>query len=393
MKILLTSPSMQAGGAEQVVTMLAAGLASRGHSVGLAAPAGVRDRDLLDVPHARLPLDDHGRAVTGAARTATQLASAVRRFSPDIIHAQNVKASVTARAAALASFPRKRPAVLATFHGVLPVEYRRAARLLRAADHTACVSSDLRRNIVEAGLRERRTSLVRNAITPSTPLSQAVRAELDTELGLAGAPVVAVVGRLVPQKAHERFVLAARHVSERLPAARFLIVGEGPRRGEIEDLVAVAGLTEQVRFTGMRPDARQIIARANLLVFSSDWEGLSIAALEALAAGTPVVSTDVQGMRELLVDSASGTVVSIDDGRALGERVLQLLHDEPALNAMGDAGKRLIAEEYSVETMIETYEDLYERLGAPESGRCVASYRRLSPSADPSRHRDPGTRP
>jgi glycosyltransferase involved in cell wall biosynthesis len=373
MKILLTSPSMQAGGAEQVVTMLAAGLAGRGHSIGLAAPVGVRDQDLLDVPHTRLPLDDHGRAVAGAARTAIQLAGAVRRFSPDVVHAQNVKASVTARAAALASPPGRSPAVLATFHGVLPVEYRRAARLLRAADHIACVSSDLRRSIVEAGLQERRTSLVRNAITPSTPLSQADRAELDEELGLAGAPVVAIVGRLVPQKAHERFVLAARHVSEGLPAARFLVVGEGPRRGEIEGLVAVAGLAEQVRFTGMRPDARRIIARADLLVFSSDWEGLSIAALEALAAGTPVVSTDVQGMRELLVDSASGTVVSIDEGRALGERVLRLLRDEPARNAMGESGQRLIAEEYSVETMVETYEDLYERLGAKESGRCGAS--------------------
>ena len=362
MRVLLTSPSMQAGGAEGVVTMLAEGLASRGHTVGLAAPPGVRDEELRDVPHSRLPLDDHGRAALGAARTAYQLALSVRRFSPDLVHAQNVKSSVTARAAAAAARPAGRPPVLATFHGVLPVEYRRAARLLHAADHTACVSSDLRESIVAAGLGERRTSLVRNAITAAVPLTAAERAALDEELDLAGAPVVAIVGRLVPQKAHERFVAAAARVAAELPATRFLVLGEGPRRAEIEGLLAAAGLSGKLTLTGVRPDARRVIARADLLVFSSEWEGLSIAALEALAAGTPVVSTDVQGMRELLVESGAGANVPRDDGSALGARVLDLLRDEEGRRRMGVAAQRLIADEYSIETMVDAYEGLYERL-------------------------------
>jgi glycosyltransferase involved in cell wall biosynthesis len=356
---------MQAGGAEGVVTMLAAGLVRRGHRVGLAAPPGARDADLAGVPHERLPLRDHGRAALGAARTARQLAAAVRSFEPDLVHAQNVKSSVTARAAALAARPQRRAPVLATFHGVLPVEYRRAARLLHAADHTACVSADLRRGIVAAGLGERRTSLVRNAITPAPALGGEARAALDAELGLAGAPVVAIVGRLVAQKAHERFVLAARRVADELPATRFLVLGEGPRWAEIEALIAAAGLSGQVLMTGVRPDARAVMARADLLVFSSEWEGLSIAALEALAAGTPVVSTDVQGMRELLVASGAGAVVPRDDGSALGERVAALLRDDRERRAMGESGRRLIASEYSIETMVDAYEDLYGRLSRP----------------------------
>jgi glycosyltransferase involved in cell wall biosynthesis len=279
-----------------------------------------------------------------------------------------VKSSVTARAASVAARPAGRPPVLATFHGVLPVEYRRAARLLHAADHTACVSTDLRESIVGAGLHERRTSLVRNAITAAVPLAPAERTALDDELGLAGAPVVAIVGRLVPQKAHERFVVAAQRIAAELPGARFLVLGEGPRRGEIEALVAAAGLTERVAFTGVRYDARRVIARADLLVFSSEWEGLSIAALEALAAGTPVVSTDVQGMRELLVESGAGAVVPLDDGSALGARILCLLRDEREREQMSRAAQRLIADEYSIDVMIDAYEGLYERL-SHRSGR------------------------
>jgi glycosyltransferase involved in cell wall biosynthesis len=366
MKVLLTSPSMQAGGAEGVLTMLAAGLAERGHTVGVAAPAGVRDAELREVPHARLPIDDYGRATLGAALTAYQLARAVRRFSPDLVHAQNVKSSVTARAAASTGRADARPPVLATFHGVLPDEYGRAARLLHAADHTVCVSADLRESIVAAGLGERRTSLVRNAITPAEPLGEAERAALDEELGLAGAPVVAIVGRLVPQKAHERFVAAAARVATALPETRFLVLGDGPRRAEIEALVDAAGLGEAVTLTGVRSDARRVIARADLLVFSSDWEGLSIAALEALAAGTPVVSTDVQGMRELLVESGAGAVVPLDDGTALGERILALLGDDEERRRMGEAAARMIAAEYSIEAMVDAYEGLYRRLcGSP----------------------------
>jgi glycosyltransferase involved in cell wall biosynthesis len=361
MRILLTTPSMQAGGAERVVTMLAAELATRGHHVALAAPRGVRDADLRDVPHVRVALDDHGRARTGAARSALRVARAIQSFSPDVIHAQNVKSTVTARTGAFVAGPWRGRPVLATFHGVLPGEYRRSARLLRGAAHVACVSQDLLDGIVAAGLPTRRASLLHNAVAAAAPLDASRRAELDRELGTAGAPVVAIVGRLVPQKAHERFVVGVRRVAGELPTTRFLIVGDGPRRGAIERDVAAAGLEDRVRFTGVRSDAREIIARADVVAFSSEWEGRSIVALEALAAGTPVVSTDIQGMRELLA-CGGGAIVALDDGTALGERIVELLRDDTQRRAMGEAGRELIERSFSLERMIDAYERLYARL-------------------------------
>jgi glycosyltransferase involved in cell wall biosynthesis len=361
MRVLLTIASMHSGGAERVVTTLAGGLAARGIDVALAAPAGAGDEELHDVRHRRFVLEPHARGAPGVARLALALAAAVRRFRADVVHAQNVRYAAGARAACLFADPVRRPRLLATFHGVLPAEYRNAARVLRTCDHVACVSGDLLQRIVAAGVPVGRASLVRNAVALPAPLSARRREQLDRELQTAGTQVVAIVGRLVPQKAHERFVVAARRVADELPSTRFLIVGEGPRMREIQDQVDAAGLSAQALLTGQRADAREIIARADVVVFSSDWEGLSIAALEALAAGTPVISTDVHGMRELLADGA-GAVVALDGGRALGERLLTLLRDEAERDAMGRAGRELIAREYSLEQMIDSYVELYERL-------------------------------
>jgi glycosyltransferase involved in cell wall biosynthesis len=162
---------------------------------------------------------------------------------------------------------------------------------------------------------------------------------------------VVAVGRLVPQKNHERLLLAARHV----PGARFLVVGDGPLRCALEARARALGV--DVRFTGARDDAPALMAAADVVVFSSNWEGLSVAALEALAAGTPVVSTPVEGMRELPVVRTASF-----DPAELGDAVAALLADAPRRAALGAAGRRLVAERYSAQAMVAAYERLYREL-------------------------------
>ena len=361
MRVLLTSPSMQVGGAERVMTLLAAELVGRGHDVAVVAPPGPRDDDLGGVAHTRIPLHDRGRSPLGATRTLAELDRAIRSVRPDVVHAQNVKSGAVSALAARLGRRRRRARVLATFHGVLPAEYRSAARLLRLTDHVACVSADVRDRAVASGLPAEHATVVRNAVVPPDALTDERRAQLDAELGLGDGPLGVMIGRLVPQKNHDRFIRAATVVAERLPDARFLILGDGPLRSEIEAKVRAAGLAERVRLTGVRPDARDLIARSDALVFSSDWEGLSIAALEALAAGVPVVSTDVEGMRELLAGGA-GVTAPLDDGTALGERIAEVLSDPERRDGMGAAGKALVAAEFSPARMTDAYEALYYEL-------------------------------
>lgn len=366
MKVMLVSPSMGAGGAERVLALLAAGLVERGHEVALLAPHGLHDADLTGVPHIRRSLPYRGRTPYGAALVTAQLARVVRSLRPDVVHAQNAKMTAIAAVATRLARPLARTPLLATFHGVLPSEYAKAARLLRPADHIACVSGDLRDALATAGLPLARTSVIHNAVRIPEPLDAERHAALDAELGLGGAPVAAIVARIVPQKAHARFVRAARIAAERVPQARFLVVGDGPLLAQTETLVREAGLVEEVVFAGERSDATELIARADVLVFSSDWEGLSIAALEAMAAGTPVLSTDVQGMRELLAGGA-GEVVTADDGELLGQRLADLLLDAERRKRMGAVGERLIETEFSAAAMVDAYERRYLQISSGKS--------------------------
>jgi glycosyltransferase involved in cell wall biosynthesis len=169
---------------------------------------------------------------------------------------------------------------------------------------------------------------------------------------------VTAVGRLVPQKAHARLLEAIAASRRRGVEARFLIVGDGPLRDDLERRAHALGLDGAVRFTGTRSDSRAIIARSDLVVFSSDWEGLAVAAIEALAAGVPVISTDVAGSAELL-STGAGLVVPRDPD-AIAEAVAGLLADAPRRERMAAEGRRVHAERHAAERMADSYRAVYE---------------------------------
>jgi glycosyltransferase involved in cell wall biosynthesis len=294
-----------------------------------------------------------------------------------VIHAHNVKVTAVALLAKALAAP-SRPPVVATFHGVVPAEYRRAARILRRADAVACVSRELRDRAVAAGVPPARASVVPNAVEPSPPLNAAKRAALEAELALDARPLIVSVGRLVPEKAHHRLLDAvALLVGEGTPV-RLLIVGEGPLGAALHRQVARLGLQEAVTLTGLRHDARDLIARADLVALTSDSEGLPLVVLEALGAGVPVVSTAVPGTTELL-SSGAGTVVGDFTAEAVARALSQVLGDPALRERQGEEGRRLVATRHSLAAMVEGYRDLYRTVvsGAPRRAR------RVRPNARP----------
>lgn len=354
MRLLLAITELGLGGAEHVVLDLERGAASAGHAVLIAAAGGPLEKRAASF--ARLPAT--GRTPLALARTGLRLAAAARSFRPDVLHAHNPR--MTALAAAAAAARRgPRPPLLATHHGVPPERARAAARLLRRADHVVCVSARLADELERHKIPRARLTVIPNGVSPSPALDAAQRARIDAELGLGDGPVVTAVGRLVPQKAHHRLIDAASAVHAQLPDTRFLIVGDGPLRGELEERVRATGLEGVVILTGPRPDARLLIARSDVVAFSSDWEGLSLVALEALAAGAPIVSTDVAGTAEVL-ESGAGVAVP-HTAPALAEAIAGLLSDPARRRAMADAARRLHRDRFSTERMVERYVALYER--------------------------------
>jgi glycosyltransferase involved in cell wall biosynthesis len=177
--------------------------------------------------------------------------------------------------------------------------------------------------------------------------------------------VVISVGRLAPVKAQDRFLAAAACIRRAVPEARFLLVGDGPLRGALERQAAALGLSDTVGFTGARLDARDLVARASLMLVTSRSEGLSVAVLEALAAGVAVVATDVPGMRELL-EGGAGIVVRDASAEALAEQAVGLLRAPCRCARMGEIGRRLVSQRYAPARMVGEYLELADRLAAAQ---------------------------
>ena len=353
---------MDPGGAERILVELALGMDARGHHVGIAAAPGRRDLEITAKSIDRLVTRDAGRSLGGALPTLYELTSAMRDFKPDVVHAQNVKAAGFAGLARRAIRPTNPPPLLATFQGVATSEYRMSARIFRLADEIACVSNETQDGLIEQGYPRQRASVIPNAVPLPEPLCQAEVAAYRAEFGNSEF-VVAIVGRLVPQKAHDRFLEAIAQLPPQLrQRTRFLVVGDGPRRGELITRARDLELNACVTFTGIRDDARDIIAFSDLIVFSSDWEGLSVVALEALAARTPVVSTSAQGMDELL--SHGGGVVVERNSTALSTAIGHLLDSPTERDQRAQAGRATVEGRYGSSRMLDDYEDLYVRMSA-----------------------------
>jgi glycosyltransferase involved in cell wall biosynthesis len=179
-------------------------------------------------------------------------------------------------------------------------------------------------------------------------------------LGFADTdPVLVVVGRLEPQKGHRVLLEALPAIRSRFPSVRLVCVGEGSLRGALEGLAAERHLDDSVRFVGHRSDVIDWLALADITVLPSFYEGLPLAAIESLAAGRPMVATDVDGSPEVVVHERTGLLVPPGDPVRLAGAVCRLLAD-PALRArLAVAGRHWVAELFDQRRQVQRTAALY----------------------------------
>lgn len=182
------------------------------------------------------------------------------------------------------------------------------------------------------------------------------------ELGLpADVPVIGTVGRLTRQKGYSFLLDAATRVLSEIPQARFVIVGDGDGAPSLRSQTDRLGLKDRVLFTGPRSDVDELLPAFDLFVSSSLWEGLPTVIMESMAAGIPVVATDVPGTRELAVDQAIGWLVAAGNEQALGEAILAALRD-PIRRAACVENARLVVQSFSIKAVAAEHEALYTRI-------------------------------
>ncbi len=198
---------------------------------------------------------------------------------------------------------------------------------------------------------------------------------LRKELGLSReTPLVGMVANFNFEiKGHRYFVEAARALADRSMGAAFLLVGDGPLRMKYERMAHELGLEERVRFLGKRNDVPAILSGLDIAVLSSMSEGLSNVILESMAAGKPVVATQVGGNSELVRDGINGYLVPPADSRALAEAIENLLRHPRQAIQMGRAGKSMVRDRFSQRQMVEHYERLYVSL-LTEKGRWTGTF-------------------
>ena len=240
----------------------------------------------------------------------------------------------------------------------------------RVARRVLCVSDSVADVERSCGVPVDRLVVVPNGVRLDAAVQRdAARAELGID---TSSFVVGIVGRLRPEKAHEVLFEAAAHLTEAGRDVRLCVVGDGPQHGELDALAARMGIDDRVIWAGERRDAARLARAFDASVVCSDWEGLPLAALEAMAAQVPLVATEVGGMPSLLAGGA-GRLVPVRDPRALAGALGSLIDDPVAAEATARTGHRRVLETYSFERMVRTIEDIYgEVLAEHRGGRGAA---------------------
>jgi glycosyltransferase involved in cell wall biosynthesis len=184
-------------------------------------------------------------------------------------------------------------------------------------------------------------------------------AELRKELELpAATPVVGIVAALRPEKNHQLFLHAAARVLGTVPRARFLIIGDGPQRGELEALARLLNVSHAVQFLGSRSDVPELLSLIDVLALSSHIEANPVSILEAMAAGKPVVATRVGSVDRAVQEGRTGYLVVPGNEEELAARLVKLLSSRAEASTLGRAGRQFVAENASIDRMVAGYEDL-----------------------------------
>ena len=267
---------------------------------------------------------------------------------------------------------RQRLAVVSTAHawvmlGLKGQIYRRMdLSLMRRFNHLIAVSHATKSEMIEAGVPPDLITVIHNGIDTDAWAPKRASASLRDELKLGQAfPVIGYVGRIMPEKDLETWLRAAAMVAKQYPHAQFVLVGEGKDTATLEQLKRLAadlGIKDNVYFPGYRSDLVPVYETFDIFLLSSRREGLPNSILEAMAMGLPVVTTDVAGAKELVLDGQTGYLLPQGDEIGIASALTTLTMNDTLRRQMGRMGRERVQREFSFSTRLRCIEALYEKL-------------------------------
>lgn len=317
----------------------------------------------IGIPVVRFPIQSLYGART--ARQAVRLARFLRRERVSVVHCHdqysNFFSVLSARLARV-------PVVIASKRWLhSPLRYRIANGIgFRAATRVLANSASVAQSLrTDDGLSSDRVVVIPNFVDEPAfvPPSDAQRAAWRHELELEDdALVIGIIASLAPIKDHATLLRAMALVVPRSPSVRLVIVGQGPERDALRALAEELGIGGVVRFAGLRPQTPSFHFLFDVSVLCSVSEGFPNSLVEAMAAGRPIVATDVGGVRDAVREGENGLLVPPRDPSALAAALTMLVADAERRAAMGTAGAERARREFHARVVIASLQDLYARL-------------------------------
>jgi glycosyltransferase involved in cell wall biosynthesis/protein-tyrosine-phosphatase len=304
-----------------------------------------------------------------AAAIFVALLRVLRDHPVDVVHTHRNKDTVlgviAAKLAGVRGVVRTFHGESEPFHGWARARYRLYEAFDRVtlrclADRIVAVSGKMAERLDRSGYGADRVACIHNGVDLKRVRSERVREQVRRELGIApAAPLIGTVGRLSPVKGHVHFLRAARLILQGERAARFLVVGDGPLRGDLERSAKEFGLQDACVFAGARGDVFDLVSALDVFVLPSLHEGIPMALLEAMALGTPVVATAVGGVPEVVADGVNGLLVASGDAPGLAEACLGLVRDAMKARKLALSARRTVEERFLREQNGQALVDLY----------------------------------
>jgi len=354
-----TARSWRGGQNQVLVTVL--GLRALGHRAVLVAhPTGElrrRAEEGLDL----IPLAPRAELDLAAA---WRLSRVVKQLKPDIVHAHDPHGVAMASfALSLGGSTASGPALIASRRVDFHLKGNSLSRWKhRQVDCFIAASEAIRQILLHDGVEADRAVTVHEGIDVEHVVAADPVNVHETFWLPHQAPVVGNVAALVPHKGQRYLIEAAHLVVQEIPDARFVILGEGELREQLERQVHDHHLEKHVLLPGFRTDVLGCIKGFDLFAMSSVTEGLGTSLLDAMACGRPIVATEAGGIPEIVEDGVNGRLVPPRDARALARAIVDALKDEPLRRRMGAAGLARVHERFTVERMVDETASVYARV-------------------------------
>jgi len=369
--VLQLIDSFHQGGSElqavQLTRLLSASDRFSVHLASLSPDGSLRSKidDLNLPPLPSFPLTSFYDL--NAVKQVSRFVGVLRQRKISVLHTHDFYTNVFGMTAGMLARVPVRIASMRETAGMRTGAQRQAQRLAYSlASHVIANCEAVKQRLVDDGVPADKVTVLYNGLNLERLISASDKSEILSQFALpngTGNRYVTIVANMRHEvKNYPMFLSAARLVNQQFPEANFLLAGEGELTEGLKQLAEEFGISQRTYFLGRCDRVAELLSISDVCVLSSKAEGFSNSILEYMAAGKPVVATDVGGAKEVISEGTTGYLVKSGDDREMANRIIQLLSNPVMSESMGQRGREIVKDRFSIEAQLKNTESLYERL-------------------------------